>query len=204
MTEPILNDRLTGAVPGNVLDAARSCFADRGLAATTAAEIAGRSGVSEAVISEIYGGPDGLYALIVDLAVGRLQRALREALNDPYAGSRRLVERAVRALVDYIEACPECFRLIMRDFAEMGGFGAATIIGDATAHVESLLLRAYQARGVDVKSIPLVAQALTGMVAITGQWWLAHPEFTKQEVVEQLISLTWNGIHHIGLEPAAG
>ena len=183
-----------------ILEVARKCFASKGFAQTTVEEIAAQAGVTKLAVYEHFGGKEGLYAIIIDQVITGLASVLREAMAHIHLSSHDLLKGTIRALLDYIEDCPQCMQLIMMDFSEMGGFGAASILSDTTAQLEVLLLPAYEITGFDTKVIPLVAQAMTGMVAITGQWWLVHPEFSKEEVVDQLVDMIWNGIHHIGLE----
>ncbi|MDR0284433.1 MAG: TetR/AcrR family transcriptional regulator [Propionibacteriaceae bacterium] len=180
-----------------LIDVARRCFADKGFDGTSIEEIAARAGVSKPIIYEHFGGKEGLYAVVVDREVNTLLRALRVSLTDPNAGSRRLIEVSALALLDYIESCPEGFQIIMRDSSEFGGSGFASILNDVIVRVEGLLIPRFEDRGFDPKAVPLIAQALTGLVAMTGQWWLDNPEFTKEEVASHLVNLAWNGMHHL-------
>jgi hypothetical protein len=45
----------------------------------------------------------------------------------------------------------------------------------------------------------MYAQMLTGMVALTGQWWLDARKPKKADVAAHLVNLAWNGLS--GLEP---
>ena len=180
-----------------LITVARTCFAEKGLDGTSIEEIAARAGVSKPIIYEHFGGKEGLYAVVVDREVTTLLHALRQAVTNPEAGSRRLLELGSFALLDYIEACPEGFQIIMRDSSEVGGSGFASILNDVIVRVEGLLIPKFEQRGIDPKAVPLIAQALTGLVAMTAQWWLDNPEFTKDEVATHLINLAWNGLHHL-------
>jgi len=180
-----------------LIGVARACFAEKGFDGTSIEEIAGRAHVSKPIIYEHFGGKEGLYAVVVDREVSTLLHILRSALTDPAAGSRRLLELAALALLDYIESCPEGFQIIMRDSAELGGSGFASILNDVIVRVEGLLIPKFEARGFDPAAVPLIAQALTGLVAMTGQWWLGNPEFDKREVAASLVNLAWNGLHRL-------
>jgi AcrR family transcriptional regulator len=192
-----------------LIGVARICFAEKGFDGTSIEEIAARAEVSKPVIYEHFGGKEGLYAVVVDREVNALLGSLREALIDPRSPSRRLLERATMALLDYIESCPEGFQIIMRDSSELGGSGFASLLNDVIVRVEGLLIPRFEERGFDPKPVSLIAQALTGLVAMTGQWWLDNPEFTKEEVATYLVNLAWNGIHrldknfHLGGEGAS-
>jgi len=183
-----------------LLGVARACFAEKGYDGTSIEEIAARAGVSKPVIYEHFGGKEGLYAVVVDREVTTLLNVLRGAMNDPSAGSRQLIEQGTFALLDYIEACPEGFQIIMRDSSEVGGSGFASILNDVIVRVESLLTPRFEAGGFDPRAVPLIAQALTGLVAMTGQWWLDNPSFSKEEVVSYLVNLAWNGMHHLDVD----
>jgi len=179
-----------------LIGVALMCFAEKGFEGTSIEEIAARAEVSKPVIYEHFGGKEGLYAVVVDREVNTLLHALRASVTDPEAGSRRLLELASLALLDYIETRPEGFQIIMRDSSELGGVGFASILNDVIVNVESLLIPKFERAGFDAKAVPLVAQALTGLVAMTGQWWLDNPEYSKEEVGSHLVNLAWNGMHH--------
>jgi AcrR family transcriptional regulator len=181
-----------------LVSVARTAFAEKGFDGTSIEEIAARAGVSKPVVYEHFAGKEGLYAVVVDREVSTLLTAIRQAIQTPRAGSRRLLELGTLALLDYIEACPEGFQIIMRDTSETGGGSFASILNDVIARVEGILIPVFSAQQIDEKAALLYAQALTGLVAMTGQWWLDNPELTKNEVASHLVNLAWNGLH--GLE----
>ena len=203
MNEPMTyRRRMTAAERRDqLITVARLCFADKGFDGISMEEIAARAGVSKPIIYEHFGGKEGLYAVVVDREVSTLLHALRASLtDDPTAGSRLLLETTTMALLDYIESCPEGFQIIMRDSSELGGVGFASILNDVIMRIEGLLIPQFEARGIDPKAVPLIAQAITGLIAMTGQWWLDNPDFTKQEVASYLVNLAWNGMHHFDLD----
>jgi AcrR family transcriptional regulator len=180
-----------------LIGVALTCFAEKGFDGTSIEEIAARAEVSKPVIYEHFGGKEGLYAVVVDREVNTLLKVLRGAVIDPDLGSRRLIELGTLALLDYIEASPEGFQIIMRDSSELGGSGFASILNDVIVRVEGLLIPKFEKMGFEAKAVPLIAQALTGLVAMTGQWWLDNPEYSKEEVVSYLVNMAWNGMHHL-------
>jgi AcrR family transcriptional regulator len=180
-----------------LIGVARVCFAAAGFDGTSVEEIASRAEVSKPVVYEHFGGKEGLYAVVVDREVSTLLGAIRAALSDPDAGSRRLLEQGALALLTYIESCPEGFQIIMRDSSERGGSGFASILSDVIARVEGLLIPRFEERGYSAKPVPLLAQGLAGLIAMTGQWWLDNPEYTKEEVTAILVNLAWNGMHNL-------
>ena len=184
-----------------LIGVARSAFAEKGFDGTSVEDIAARAEVSKPVVYEHFGGKEGLYAVVVDREVQTLHTAIREALMTPHAGARRLLELGTMALLDYVESCPEGFRILVRDRrdGETGG-SYGSILADIITRVEGLLAAVFSHRGLDPKAAPLYAQALTGMVSMTGQWWLDNPQLSKQEVATHLVNLAWNGMHNLGKE----
>ena len=44
-------------------------------------------------------------------------------------------------------------------------------------------------------------QALVGMVALTGRWWLEVRKPRKETVAAHLVNLAWNGLSHLEAKP---
>ncbi|HEY5834195.1 MAG TPA: TetR/AcrR family transcriptional regulator [Streptomyces sp.] len=181
-----------------LLDIGRTLFAERGFEGTSVEEIAHKAGVSKPVVYEHFGGKEGLYAVVVE----REMRCLLDMVTGALTGGhpRELLEQAAFALLDYIEQYTDGFRILVRDspFAQSTG-SFASLISDIATQVEDILGHEFSQRGFDPKLAPLYAQALVGMVALTGQWWLDARRPKKAQVVAHLVNLSWNGLS--GLEP---
>jgi len=181
-----------------LLDIGRTLFAERGFEATSVEEIAHKAGVSKPVVYEHFGGKEGLYAVVVDREMRRLLDMVTGALTGGHP--RELLEQAAFALLDYIETYTNGFRILVRDSPVAQSTGTfASLISDIATQVEDILGMEFKNRGFDPKLAPLYAQALVGMVALTGQWWLETQRPEKPEVVAHLVNLSWNGLS--GLEP---
>ncbi len=181
-----------------LLDIGRSLFAERGFGGTSIEEIANRAGVSKPVVYEHFGGKEGLYAVVVDREMEHLLDRITTALRSA-SHPRTVLEQAALALLDYIEASTDGFRILVRDSPvaqSTGGF--ASLISDAASQVEHILAAEFKARGFETKHAPMYAQMLVGMVALTGQWWLDVRKPKKADVAAHLVNLAWNGL--AGLE----
>lgn len=97
-----------------LLDVSRALFAEKGFEGTSVEEIAARATVSKPVVYEHFGGKEGIYAVIVDREIEGLTTALTGALT---AGGhpKVLLERTALALLSYIEASEDGFRILVRD-----------------------------------------------------------------------------------------
>ncbi|KAK1186207.1 TetR/AcrR family transcriptional regulator [Streptomyces sp. NBS 14/10] len=181
-----------------LLDIGRALFAERGFEGTSVEEIAAKAGVSKPVVYEHFGGKEGLYAVVVDREMRRLLDMVTGALTAGHP--RELLEQAAFALLDYIDAYTDGFRILVRDSPVAQSTGSfASLISDIATQVEDILGLEFKARGFDPKLAPLYAQALVGMVALTGQWWLDVRRPKKAEVAAHLVNLAWHGLD--GLEP---
>jgi AcrR family transcriptional regulator len=178
----------------------RRLFAEKGFEAVSVEEIAAKAGVSKPVVYEHFGGKEGLYAVLVDREMNELLASISDALTG--SNARLLLEQAGLALFDYIESCPEGFRILVRDSPvsqQAGSF--ASLIVDVAAQVEHLLAREFTAHKLNSKLAPMYSQMLVGMVALTGQWWLDVRKPKKEEVVAHLVNLAWNGLEHMDAKP---
>lgn len=183
-----------------LLDVGRSLFAERGFEATSIEEIASRAGVSKPIVYEHFGGKEGLYAVVIDREMQRLLDIFNRALTagDP----RELLEQAALALLTYIEDESDGFRILVRDSPVASTSGTfSSLLNDIASQVEYILAREFKGRGYDPKLAGLYSQALVGMVALTGQWWLEARKPKRDEVAAQLVNLAWHGLSHLEPRP---
>ena len=90
----------------------------------------------------------------------------------------------------------------MRDSAVASGSGTFSgLLNDIASQVEHVLGRQFAARGYETELAGLYSQALVGMVALTGQWWLEERRPDKEQVVAHLVNLAWNGLRHLEHHP---
>ena len=184
-----------------LLEVARETFGERGYEGTSIEEVAARAEVSKPVVYEHFGGKDGLYAGVVDREMRLLLQRFESALSS--GGSpRRLLERAALVLLEYIAEDTHGFRVLTRDAPGTGGTGtASSLLGEVARQVEHILGRQFAARGYEPGLAPLYSQALVGMVALTGQWWLATRSLGVDEVAAHLVNLAYNGLAHLDPDP---
>jgi AcrR family transcriptional regulator len=183
-----------------LVDVGRTLFAARGFEATSVEEIAAKAGVSKPVVYEHFGGKEGLYAVVVDREMRRLLDMVASALTAGHP--RELLEQAAFALLDYIDEYTDGFRIMVRDSPVAQSHGSfASLISDIATQVEDILGLEFKSRGFDPKLAPLYAQALVGMVALTGQWWLDVRKPKKAEVAAHLVNLAWHGLGDLEAKP---
>ena len=183
-----------------LLDVGRSLFAAKGFDGTSVEEIAEKAGVSKPVVYEHFGGKEGLYAVVVDREVGRLLDRITEALSGDHP--RQLLEQAANALLSYVETQTDGFRILVRDSPVASTSGTfSSMISDIATQVEHVLAAQFKTLGYDPKFASLYSQALVGMVALTGQWWLEARKPKRDDVAAHLVNLAWNGLSHLEKKP---
>ncbi|MEU6149481.1 TetR/AcrR family transcriptional regulator [Actinosynnema sp. NPDC047251] len=183
-----------------LLDVARALFAEKGFEVTSVEEIAHRAGVSKPVVYEHFGGKEGIYAVVVDREMQYLMDHIVNALSGGHP--RELLEQAACALLDYIEGSTDGFRILVRDSPVASSTGTfSSLLNDIASQVESILGLHFSRQGYDRKLAALYSQALVGMVALTGQWWLEVRKPKKDEVAAHLVNLAWKGLSHMEHKP---
>ncbi|MFW6639717.1 TetR family transcriptional regulator [Nocardiopsis algeriensis] len=178
----------------------RELFAERGFAATSVEEIAARAGVSKPVVYEHFGGKEGVYAVVVDQEMRILVDMVSEALGAE--GARNKIEKAALALLRYVEEHTTGFLVLTRDSHVASGTGSfASLINDIASQVEYIMVDEFDQRGYDPVLAPMYAQALVGMWALTGQWWLEVRKPKREVVAAHLVNLAWNGLSNLDPKP---
>src|SRR5262245_63569588 len=99
-----------------LIDIARSLFAERGYEGTSIEEIALRANVSKPVVYEHFGGKEGLYAVVVDREMSALFDGITSLLSRMTKNRSRLsIERVALALLICVEEGTGGFRILIRD-----------------------------------------------------------------------------------------
>lgn len=190
-----------------LIQISRGMFAERGYEATSIEEIAQRAQVSKPVVYEHFGGKEGLYAVVVDREMEKLNKAITSSLSvkKPIArfSSRLRLERVTLALLTYVEQSTDGFRILVRDSPVAAADGTySSLLNEAIGQVEYLLGHDFERRGFDRQLASLYAQALVGVVSSSATWWLDVREPPKEEMASHLVNLCWNGLRHLDADPA--
>jgi AcrR family transcriptional regulator len=198
---PVARVRMTGTERRQqLLTVARELFAEKGFEGASIEEIAHRAGVSKPVVYEHFGGKEGIYAVVVDRETQQLLNRMVSTLHGGHP--RVMLEQAAVALLSYVEDSHDGFRILVRDSPVASSTGTfSTVLNDIASQVEHILAQQFTARGYDDKLAALYAQALVGMVALTGQWWLDARKPKRDEVAAHLVNLAWNGLSNLEHKP---
>ena len=102
-----------------ILEAAEALFAERGFAATTVREIAGRASVNIAMISYYFGTKEGLYRSLLETEIGSVRALAVEAAAAATAEER--LRGFVRAYARFMCAHPNFARILQQEMLSGGG-----------------------------------------------------------------------------------
>src|SRR5689334_21013484 len=196
--------RMTGTERRHqLIDVARTLFAERGYEGTSVEEIAQRANVSKPVVYEHFGGKEGLYAVVVDREMSALLQGISTSLTKLTNNRSRLrIERVALALLTYVEERTDGFRILIRDSPAAISTGTySTLLNEAVNQVSSILAGDFSRRDLDPEMAPLYAQALVGSVSMTAQWWLDVRQPKKEVVAAHVVNLAWNGLTHLEPNP---
>ena len=185
-----------------LIEIGRSLFAAKGFEAVSVEEIASTAKVSKPIVYEHFGGKEGLYAVVVDREMRALTDVLINALSDPQAHPRQIVERTALALLTYVEENAEGFRVLTRDSPKTDPSNSFnSLLGDIAVRVEDILTAAFKRRKLSAKGVPYYAQMLVGMTVFTGQYWADRPKVNKEQLAAYVVDLAWHGLSRLDSKP---
>ncbi len=203
----MVRQRMTGKERREqLISIGRTLFAERGFEGASVEEIAARAKVSKPVVYEHFGGKEGLYAVVVDREMVKLEAMITTSLL--HGRSRYRIEQAVLALLTYVEDETDGFLILVRDMVPGRDRTFGTLLNDATSQVSHILGQAFARSGLSADYATLYGQALVGMVSMTAQWWLDERQPSKEVVAAHIVNLCWNGLAgmeaHPTLTPESG
>ena len=187
-----------------LVEVGKRVFAELGYDAASVEEIAARAKVSKPIVYEHFGGKEGLYAVVVDRETTRLLEMITTRLG-PHLDARQQVYESAMAFLDYIEADPDGFRVLIRDSPTgFGTGGMAGLLADVAVKAEEVLAGFFAESGLDATYAPLYAHALVGMVVRVGAWWADEREPDKEVVASHLTALCYVGLSRLPKDPVKG
>jgi len=161
--------------------------------------IASEAGITKPILYRHFGDKGGLYRALAARYTEDLLARLRSALL-----TRGGVGARTRATIDaYLTAVgeqPQVYRFLMERAAveEPGVRGAVhgfvRRFGDELASG----MRAESALDVDEQRALVWAHGIAGMVQAAGDWWLDHPEVSREQMVEELTALVFGAFAGAG------
>ena len=181
-----------------LLDAAARVIRERGPDVSMAA-IAAAAGITKPILYSHFGDKAGLGAALAERVVAQLNETLLEGLTAGASAVERL-RATIGAFVDFVQREPELYGVLVRGaVAPDAGFGEAGLVSEIGNQITIVLRTALRAAGGDSGPAELWSYGIIGAVFVTAEWWLARPIVTRDQLVDDLCRLLWDGLGSTGL-----
>ena len=180
-----------------LLDAATRVIRRRGPGAPMD-ELAAEAGLTKPVLYAHFGDRQGLASALAERFVGQIGQRLVAAFVSE-TSPRRQLHQALDAFVGFIEEDPNVYQFIVREAVTSASAGAAPIarlnVFDALGRlITAGLTQQLTATGLDTTKAEPMAFATMGMVFGATEWWLDRRTMTREELVDLLAGLLWDGL----------
>lgn len=196
-------DRRVGRPPGptrdkavrraELLDAATAAIRTTGADATMA-ELAAAAGITKPILYSHFGDKAGLGAALAERVVVQLNESLLEGLTVGASSVERL-RATIGAFVDFVQREPELYGFLVRGAVAPGaGFGDAGLVSEIGNQITIVLGTALRSGGGDSGPAEVWSYAIIGAVFIAAEWWLARPVISREQLVDDLCKLLWDGL----------
>ena len=162
-------------------------------------EIAAEAGISKPILYRHFRDKDGLHEALAERYVDQLMGELQAA---QVAGNARArIAAGIDAYLSFIEREPERYRFLLgaaeepRTSALVATFRRRLADNCAFATAERL-----RRAGLDPELAEPWAHGVVGMVRSVGIWWVETRSLPREQLVDQLTSILWDGLSALGAQ----
>lgn len=154
-------------------------------------DVAREVGVTRPILYRYFGDRRGLHLAIAQRFAARLVAAL----DEPLARSgppRQVFAATVDAYLAFVEDDADVYRFLFRD----GGLGEEdrAVARHLAARIAAVMGPGLAAGGGDDTVTEVWSHALVGMVHMAGDWWVETRSMPREQLVEQIVLLAWDGM----------
>jgi AcrR family transcriptional regulator len=156
-------------------------------------QVAAACGVTKPIIYRHFGDRDGMVRAVSAHYAGTMAKLATEVEVEPEPSSAMTVmRRQIDTYLRLIEQDTNLYRFLSDNKPnDPERQHLLTAVADRVA-----VLVADYLEGVGRSTTPArtIAYALTGMVHNVGQWWLTDRTLSRDELVDQLVTIAWSGL----------
>jgi len=195
--------RLTGDERrGRIVSAAIELMAKRGYDAISVGEIADAAGCSKAVLYDHFASKAQLaIAAVEEMGAALMEHVTAAVLATAEESRQRRLQSGIDAFFEFTENHPEACRMIFRDPSHDPTVFAAhkRVHENSSAGVAALLETGFEGeRRPDHEArIAVYGHITTSLLAGMAMWWQDHPDVTRAEIVELVMSYTFLGLDRV-------
>jgi len=155
------------------------------------AAIAREAGITKPILYRHFGDKGGLYRALAERYTDELMTGIRLALVTP-GGRRQRTEATIDAYLRVIERHPQVYRFLM----DRAAVEDPRVRSQVTLFVRQLAEELAGGIALELSLAPdgrrlatAWSHGIVGMVQGAGDWWLEHPDISREDLVGQLADL---------------
>ena len=174
-----------------ILRVAGQVFAEGGYDRASMDHIAELAGVSKPMLYAYFGSKEGLYVAYIDRTGKELLDRLVRAGNEPAGMPARLHSR-ISEFLAFVEEHREGWVVLFREASASGPVAAevATLRAQIASAVRLMIEAEIEPEfGLPPPATDAIAHAVVGAGESLANWWLLHPEVTREQVVNWHVTL---------------
>jgi AcrR family transcriptional regulator len=184
-----------------ILDAARSAFADTGYHETSLDSVAGRAGVSKALLYEHFSSKRELYIAMLEMHVEELIERISAAVAGAEPGEPRM-RAGLEAFFGFVEERRGAWRIMFRNADDPDVAVRLDRLRDqVAAAIVQLMTEEAARKGLDFPKLPqlveMIAQQMVGAMQSLADWWDLHRKVPREEVIQAAMDFAWIGQERI-------
>jgi AcrR family transcriptional regulator len=176
-----------------MLDVAGEVFAERGFHSVSMDEIAERADISKPMLYAYFGSKDGLYSAYME-RVGRDLLSAMDGAVDQSLEPGDQVYASMSAFLGFVDEHRAGWAVLRRELASNGPThpAAADVAPIRAAIVKRMA--ALLATELDPVLADALAHGFVGAGESLAEWWIDHPEATRDEMAARIMEVGWIGL----------
>jgi AcrR family transcriptional regulator len=165
--------------------------------------VAREAGVTKPILYRVFDDRDGLLRAVGDRFAADLGEVLQKQLSSGWEDPRAVLAATIDAYVAIIDNDPEVYRFLTTGLAGHPDRPVVSLAAEVASNVAVVLGARLRDIGVDDTPAELWAYGIVGMVHMAGDWWVDRRQFSREQVVEHLVHLLWDGLGSLDPEGSA-
>jgi len=186
-----------------LLDAATTVIRREGADASMD-QLAAEAELTKPILYTYFRDKAGLAEALAERVATELGATLLQALTE-VTEPRDVVRATIASWVNYVEAEPNLYAFLVQGAAGTGrGLSRQRLVTNVGNSVAMVLGGGLHRVGIDMRLAEPWAFGIVGAVVLTTDWWRERGGFTRDELVEHLTTLVWDGVGGAGLNRLEG
>jgi AcrR family transcriptional regulator len=167
--------------------------------------IAAEAGITKPILYRHFGDKGGLYTALAERYANALMSEIKDSLERGADPKRRLA-LTIDTYFAFLESEPQIYRfLVHRAQSERREVHDAigAFVREVAQEVAAVTRRELKVDGESGEDFAeALAFAVVGAVQMAGDWWLEHDRIPREQLVDQLVTLVWDGFESYATAPA--